>query len=209
MHYARFIGSLVVASAFVMVCAEGSAMAGDAKLAPAKKTADKPTDADDGSSAAEDKPLSVAPLLGYATQSLKLGVGARVGYTLPQHVYIGGTFMYHFGTSDETTVAGKTVGASVSLFYPAAEVGYDVHVGEALIRPYAGVGVLFAHASVSGLGGTTQSATDSSMGIYPGVTASYEIPKSPAFVGADLRLLFATRGGDPSFGAFLTGGVRF
>ena len=145
----------------------------------------------------------------FCDENLKLGVGIRAGYTLPQNVYVGGTFVYHFGTSSETTVAGRTVGASMHLFYPAAEAGYDIRFGRALVRPYAGVGMLFASATIKGLNGQDASASNTSLGIFPGVTASYDVPRSNVFVGADLRLLFSTEGGDPSLGAFVTGGMRF
>lgn len=145
----------------------------------------------------ESKPISVAPIVGYGTNHLNLGVGVRAGYTLPQHFYLGGTFVYHFGES-----AGDL--ASVHLFYPAGEVGYDVHMENVTIRPYAGAGLLVAQATV-----LKQTATETAFGFYPGLNANYEVPRSPVFVGADIRLLFNSKGGDPSFGAFAVAGARF
>jgi hypothetical protein len=156
----------------------------------------------------EVKPFTVAPLLGYATNELNLGVGVRAGYTIPQHVYFGATFVYHFGTSSELSVGGQKASASLRVFYPAGEVGYDLHLGNALIRPYAGGGALFVRASASG-GGESTSDTESRLVVYPGLLASYEIPHTDAFVGADARLLVLTSGGDPTFGAFFTAGGRF
>lgn len=204
MHSARVRARVIGLMAFVAVTSRVAAASAD----DAKKKSDRPFGPnpwkdeggvyeDDDTKDSESRPLSVAPIVGYATNHLNLGVGARVGYTIPQHVYLGATFVYHFGES-----AGDL--ASVHVFYPAGEVGYDLHLQDVTIRPYAGAGLLVAQATVLG-----QSATDTAFGFYPGLNANYEIPKSPAFVGADMRLLFSSRGGDPSFGAFAVAGARF
>ena len=133
---------------------------------------------------------------------------ARASYTFSNHVTVAGTFVYHLGTSEDVpSVRGATASQSVHAFYPAAEVGYDVHVDAVTIRPYAGVGALFVTAT-SKFGDTESSDTTSHFALYPGVTGTYAIPDTAMFAGADLRVLIVTNGGDPSFGFFGTFGVR-
>ncbi len=154
------------------------------------------------------KAISVAPLLGFGSNHLNFGFGARAGYTLPQKVYIGATFMYHLGMSESYGIFGQNNEVSTKIFYPAAEVGYDFHVGPVTIRPYGGVGVVFISSSVT-IGNDSTSASTNSLALYPGATAQWNIPRSDFFVGGDTRILILTRGGDPSFGLFATGGIKF
>lgn len=154
------------------------------------------------------KAISVAPLLGFGSNHLNFGFGARAGYTLPQKVYIGGTFMYHLGMSESYGLFGQTNEVSTKVFYPAGEVGYDFHVGPVTIRPYGGVGVVFISSSVT-VGNQSSSASTNSLALYPGATAQWNIPRSDFFVGGDTRILILTRGGDPSFGLFATAGIKF
>jgi hypothetical protein len=114
---------------------------------------------------------TVAPQVGAATGGYGFGVGARVGYTFHTPIYVGGNFMYH--TSGD-------VPGSERAFYPSAEVGYDIGMGPVLFRPYVGAGALMRDAaSTSGL-------------VYPGATIAYLIKDTPAFVGADGRVLLPT-----------------
>ena len=154
------------------------------------------------------KAISVAPLLGFGTNHLNFGFGARAGYTLPQRVYVGATFMYHLGMSESYGLFGQSSEVSTKVFYPAAEVGYDFRVGPVTIRPYGGVGVVFISSSVT-VGNQSSSASTSSLALYPAVTAQWNIPRSDFFVGGDTRMLILTRGGDPSFGLFATAGMKF
>lgn len=174
----------------------------NARVAAAWRTSDgKDTTGGDGTTSDPTKrPISVAPVVGFATNNLGLGVGLRAGYTLPMRVYLGATFVYQHGSSFGPVRAYA--------FYPGAEVGYDASLGPVVLKPYLGAGLLVAKVTgLSGLG--AGAAGGESFALWPGVAATYEIPKSPAFVGADARLLIATRGGDPSLGLFLTGGARF
>jgi hypothetical protein len=88
------------------------------------------------------------------------------------------------------------------------EAGYEIPVGPVVVRPYAGIGALFVSVSTT-LGGAESSDTRSTVALWPGCTVTYDVPRSPVFVGGDTRLLIATAGGDPSLGVFATGGVRF
>ncbi|MBX3216340.1 MAG: porin family protein [Labilithrix sp.] len=159
-------------------------------------------------SGADPRPVSVAPVLGYATSQANLGVGLRGGYTIDRRVYIGGTFVYHLGSSEETTLGGDTLSSSVRLFYPGVEAGYELPLGPVRVRPYAGMGALFISASTT-MGAREASDTRTSFALWPGCTVTYDVPESNVFVGGDTRLLIATAGGDPSFGAFVTAGMRF
>ncbi|HEY8075401.1 MAG TPA: hypothetical protein VIF62_14855 [Labilithrix sp.] len=208
MHRARIWGIGVFAS--VIATATVAWADNPAPAKPAAKPAEDPwkkqgftkdKDTDDPATEADAKPISATGLVGYASEGLKFGVGARAGYTLPQHIYVGGTFVYHFGEGNEV--------ASVSAFYPAGEVGYDFRIGRATIRPYGGGGVLFVHASVDFMG-QSQSATKSYGAVYPGLAAFYDIPDIDGFyVGGDARVLFNLDGGNPSVGVFANAGVRF
>jgi hypothetical protein len=158
--------------------------------------------------AGDAKPVSVAPVLGYATGGANLGVGIRGGYTLDRRIYVGGTFLYHLGSSSKEELGGASLESSVSLFYTGVEGGYDFPVGPVILRPYAGVGALFASVSTKADGSDT-SETRSSLALWPGCTVSYDLPRSSIFVGGDTRVVIVTSGGDPSLGVFATGGARF
>src|SRR5512145_2222648 len=46
--------------------------------------------------------ISLGALIGYGFKDgVRLGFGARVGYTLPAKVHLGATFLYHLGSSVE------------------------------------------------------------------------------------------------------------
>lgn len=169
------------------------------KDAPAAAASDEPE---------TPKPISVAPVLGYATANLKLGFGARGGYTLGNRIYVGGTLVFHLGTSDESSGPAGKLESTARFFYTGAEGGYEIPVGPVAIRPYAGVGVILAMVSLKS-GGESQSDTSTSLAFWPGCTVSYAIPHSSFYVGGDTKLVIATKGGDPSFGMFATGGMRF
>ena len=144
--------------------------------------------------------FSVAPLIGIGFNSTKIkdngvetkdfgtlgpGFGLRGGYTLPMKLYVGGTFVYHVGeTKDENGV--KLEG---SVFYVGPEVGYDLRVGPALIRPYAGFGLASAKLKATA-GNSSIEASGSKLGLWPGAFAAYTFDKY--FVGADMRYLVVT-----------------
>ena len=105
-----------------------------------------------------------------------------------------------------TTMTGfVTAESSLSLFYLGPEGGYDFLVGPVVVRPYAGLGIAWLTASVSGAGVNT-SVTDSKFVIWPGGMVLYDVPDSSFFVGGDLRLL--TVPGGPALGLFAFVGAR-
>lgn len=154
---------------------------------------------------AQGKRWSVAPLLGYGTGRLNFGMGARAGYTFETPFYVGATFMYHFGDDGFATGQGVT-DSSRSFYYPAGEVGYDVGIGPVLVRPYAAAAILFNRTSIT-TNGVSNSVTNSELIIYPGVTAQYILPKTPVFVGGDMRAVLPLEGEAASFSLFATAGL--
>jgi hypothetical protein len=154
--------------------------------------------------------------LGYGfDDAYKFGLGVRGGYTLAQKIYIGGTFVYHFGESDS---AGG-VSVSEHLLYVGPEGGYDIVIPSApqvLIRPYLGLG--FESVSVSDSGaviqgvnitGASVSGTSSGFSFWPGVTGLYSFTPNWS-AGLDARVVVATfGGGDTTFALFLDGQYKF
>jgi hypothetical protein len=155
----------------------------------------------------DEQRLAIAPIFGYGSRDLNIGIGARAGYTfrdLP--IYIGGNFVYHFGDTVSVPTGGE---ASTRFYYPSAEVGYDLGVGPMLVRPYVGVGALLGSGSTSG-GAPASSiprSTETAALVYPAMTLHYLIPDTAGFVGADGRFLIPTQG-SAAVAAFLTGGLN-
>jgi hypothetical protein len=146
---------------------------------------------------AGDSGASAAALLGYAANNLNVGIGARVGYTLPAvPVYFGGTFVYHLGQSQ--SVPGTDV--SSHLFYLGAEGGFSIGIDPLVIRPYVGLGPAIAKSTYSG---TSSSSTK--FAFWPGVDVL--LPLGPAFVGVDGRYLIVSEGN--ALGVFATAGFQF
>jgi hypothetical protein len=155
---------------------------------------------------AVDERFAGAVLLGYASDNLNLGVGARFGKTLASRVYLGGTFVYNFGESESVATPAGTSTASFSAFYVGPEGGYDFALGAFVVRPYVGLGI--ASLSVSGsAAGTSVGASTTKLVLWPGGAAIYDLPGSDFFVGGDARLV--TVPGGPAFGVVAFGGMHF
>lgn len=155
----------------------------------------------------EGKRWSVAPLIGYGTADLKFGLGARAGYTFEgPPVYVGGTFLYHFGNSTNAANGLGVRDADRRFYYPAVEAGYDIGIGPLLVRPYGGFGVLFARTTLTS-NGISDTSTDKQLMIYPGATAEYIFPRSPLYVGGDMRVLLPLEGESAAFSLFATAGL--
>lgn len=119
------------------------------------------------------------------TAGVGLGAGLRVGYTVPQKVYLGAAL--------KANIAGETDGSTVvSILFvrPMAEIGYDVSTGPVVIRPYAGLGAAIVRVDATN-GDKSASATAGTFAGALGVSLLGEIPKTPMFLGADLST-FAT-----------------
>ena len=134
-----------------------------------------------------------------------LGVGARVGYTLPSRIYAGATFVYHFGQSKDANGVKYEGGA----LYPGVEAGYDLSFSNFVVRPYAGAGLVSVKLKASA-GPSEIDASGSKLGFWPGVTLLYPIEKY--FIGADARYVVVTgvdHGGSANaFSMFATAGVH-
>jgi hypothetical protein len=145
------------------------------------------------------RPLAVTAAVGYASENLRIGFGARVGYSFLDTYYVGAAFTYHLGTSFGQIAIGG--------YYPAAELGYDYHIQGVTIRPYSGIGMFFP--SVRGAPESVDVQSGSAFAVYPGVHIDYQVA-GPGFVGIDGRVLLVFQdGSDPSIGVFAVGGARF
>jgi len=157
-------------------------------------------------SAASAAGPSAALLLGEGfNDPYHFGIGARAGFTLPMNIYIGGTFVYHLGTSNQDL--------NQNLFYFGAEGGYELSAGPLTVRPYLGLG--YAHVSVTlppfcvGLVcGSERSTSDGKGAVWPGATAIF--PIGSWFVGGDLRYVVVLDAEDANaLSIFATGGMTF
>jgi hypothetical protein len=184
-----------------------SAIALSASIASAQTTA--PTQSYAVSAASTWYGPSAGVLLGFATNSLNLGVGARGGYTLTNNIYLGGTILYHFGTSDEATGAGTTIKNTAHLLYLGPEGGYDIPAGPVLVRPYVGIGPAIATGSSSiclqGGSCSDTSANSTNFALWVGGTVLYQI--GTFSVGGDLRALFVSNAN--SVAVFATAAMNF
>ena len=154
-----------------------------------------PTTAPPPSSAAPKSlpPVSLALLGGWGyAPAARLGFGGRLGYTAPFHIYVGATFVYHLGESEN--------GGTASFFYPGGELGYELTFGPVVVRPYAGAGALFLST-----GGASPTPSTKYFAAWPGVTLAYTITPW-LFAGLDGRV---TISGYDFISRFGTVGARF
>ncbi len=170
-----------------------------------------------GSGAAVKEPIRIDALLGYTDNYLGAAIGVRGGKVVTQHLYVGGTFVYNFGSSYNVATPIGTEKFSTSAFYLGPEVGWDFVLAPGFtLRPYGGIGFASFNASTTYANqnlGTNSSASNTVLLFWPGATALYDIPNTNFMVGGDVRLLFGSstslgyRSG-ASFGIFLSGGIR-
>ncbi len=152
-------------------------------------------------------------MLGYGVEDgYDLGIGARIGATVSNYLYLGGVFVYHFGTSQTIDLGGSTPGTfkvEVNSLYAGVELGFDGNISERfVVRLYSQFGYFSAMASLSGPGG---SVSDSEGRFYIGPGLLFQIDVGKVLIGADLRYLIITGDGGSeasSFGIFGTLGFR-
>jgi hypothetical protein len=118
--------------------------------------------------------------------AFKTGFGGRLGYTVSNGLYVGGTFIYHTGTSEGL--------AQGNVWYGGAEVGYDVAAGPFVIRPYAGSGIasVYVKVTVPDIGtirGGTVEASESRFAFWPGATLLFPFEQGSAYVGIDSKMI--------------------
>jgi hypothetical protein len=161
----------------------------------------------DASGGALDTRIALAGMLGVSTDCLGFGLGLRGGKTWDNHLYIGGSFVYHFagcGYSNFGTVAGN-YSTSASAFYFGPEGGYDFDLKAVVLRAYMGLGMAFFNASVSGPG-VNESASSNQFVVWPGASVIWDIPNQPWFIGGDVRFVSVPAG--PAVGFFFWGGIH-
>jgi len=164
--------------------------------------------------AAHAEGASAGVLLGYGFKDyVDLGFGVRGGYTLPMNLYLGGTFIYHLGKSDNI----NGVDISGHIMYFGVEGGYDIEAGPVIVRPYLGLGDVIASVDVPQVcapfvgcvGGGSESSGH--FGVWPGATVLY--PMDNFFVGGDARFVIVTSSDSNqdfnAFSLFATGGMKF
>ena len=155
--------------------------------------------------------FSVGALIGFGENTFLFDTGVRAGYTLPAHVYLGGTFLLNVGNGGYdncyygvdgyvcTGFAGNSVG-----FTTGFEGGYEFVAGPITVRPYGGLGVALETFSFNNgypynginVGCAPQtpeycqtpSVTTSSFAFWFGGTAIYDFKHGPWFVMGDARV---------------------
>ncbi len=199
------LASVVLASSAAVapaaLAADPAAPAPSEPKAPAAKAADAKADKDaTDADASKERAWSAGAQLGAGSDGLGLGVGARIGYTLPMRLYVGGAFTYY------GTTATSSNGA-VYILAPGAELGYDAKIGPVVLRPYAGVGMAIARANVR-IGNATATASDSRAALWAGAQVTYDITPS-FYLGGDVRLLTTLNGNGAAVAGFGSVGARF
>ncbi len=157
---------------------------------------------------------TIGGVLGFGTDSYYgFGLGVWGGYTLPYHVYLGGTFNYYTGDSIVSSYLFEFMG------------GYDISVSPrvpVLIRPYLGLG--YEHFSVGDYAclNANDDCFNTGFGSFVfsiGAQGSYFFTPH-WFAGVDLRFDIPTAGGvgvnnaavvfDPNvLNLFAQGGYKF
>jgi hypothetical protein len=125
---------------------------------------------------------SISAMLGFGFNDVyDFGIGVRAGYTLPQHIYIGGEFAYFFGGGDNVY--------SYSTYNIGPEIGYDIGLAAApiLIRPYVGLGLDGVSIS-SNFCGNHCPSDPPGFALWGGAMSTYNFTRNWS-AGVDLRLI--------------------
>jgi hypothetical protein len=198
----------------VAAVAAASSYTGDAHAQAVTATVAAPAVVESGGSAANRPGFSVAGVAGFGFADQGYGAafefGARAGYTLPMHLYVGGALGYSVN--------------SFGIFHLQGEVGYELAVGSAealLIRPYAGIGFGYASAGGGGSNCTTIDGVPICTGgggggggqaaflFSPGAVVAYFVTPN-FFVGGDARIPFYIQSATLiGFDLLATGGYKF
>ncbi len=175
---------------------------------PAPSPSPSPQPATTESAGALDTRWAIGAMLGVSTDYLNFGLGARGGKTLENHIYLGGSFVFHFAGDSYSAYAGPAGNytTSASVFYFGPEGGYDFDLKAVVLRPYIGLGPAFFSWSVN-VPGNTVSGSNTRFVVWPGATVIYDFPDSSFFVAGDVR--FVSVPGGPAVGFFAFGGIHF
>lgn len=136
---------------------------------------------------------SAAVLAGYGhefaqgLQGLDLGLGATGGYTFaPHHLHLGGTFVWHFGSSERARASSYRYENLRNEYALSAEAGWDVFLGRRWVfRPMLTGGFLVDNASTT-IGAASLSSHDLYGFLGLGSALLVRIDRFNA--GVDLRL---------------------
>lgn len=148
----------------------------------------------------------ISALIGYGiTDGYNLGFAAKIGGISPEGFYLGGTFIYHLGT----TVQGyNRLYATGNVYLFGMEFGYDSfpkQVKKAVvgIRPYSGV--LFGVYQASAISYYTYNpvtASEIRIGAPIGVVLQI-VPNTKFAVGIDSRYLLVFGNSSKEFSSFI------
>ena len=150
------------------------------------------------------------PLIGYGTEDwYNVGLGLRLGATLSSGTYIGFTFVYHLGKSEDYSYYNTKFTLGMSTMYLGPELGYDAQASERLIvRPNISFGYFSLMASAEA-GGNSSSDSEGRFYFAPGIVFNI-IASERTMIGFDGRYVVVTgEGGNEvgAFGAFLSLGI--
>jgi hypothetical protein len=96
-------------------------------------------DGEDGLDAGRTFKMQLLAGLRYGTHNLNLGFGARGGFLLPNHMWLGGAFDYFMGASLPNKYGGID---KYKTWNVGGEVGYEVGLADGFsLSPYLGLGL--------------------------------------------------------------------
>lgn len=140
-----------------------------------------------------------------------LGLGIRGGYELDSRIFLGAGFVYHLGNSDDLTrsMPGtqvvEVVSARQNYMLAFLEGGYDIWLGDLIVRPSMWLGLGFAvvdpHFRTGGL------RTEIDFLFAPGLNLIYVF--DGLYIGGDARYVVVTADGAPGIELFGMIGLRF
>jgi len=167
----------------------------------------------------DGRPFMVGALVGWAVNTDRnngglgadpygLALGVSGGYTFPFQLYIGVRYVYFLGNTEDSYGGRPPVQTEASTNYNhfAAEAGYDLWAGDAIIRPSALVGGVLGIWNKDGASTPTEGSTGAFM-ISPGFSVIF--PMDSFFLGGDLRGNIVTGDGVSGVGLHAMAGARF
>lgn len=115
----------------------------------------------------------------------KTGVGLRGGYYMYNGVSVAGTYVYHFGHSEEITLGGQSTEIKYGISFAGVEGGYRLPIDAVGIRPYLGAGLGMFRSEYG-----EQSDTENKLSLWPG--AKITIPLGGLALGLEGRYYVVT-----------------
>jgi hypothetical protein len=134
------------------------------------------------------------------------GLGVDVGYTLPNALYLGGTFDYFFGQTEESEFLDRTG----NVWQVMAEGGYDLGFGEGpyfVVRPKVGLGVASYNEERCVTPGGCEDSSESAFALAPGATFLFATKSFSLSLDLRYDVIFADD--DPPDALIFSVGVGF